>query len=57
MMAEGAKQDVHWWKETMLFYLIIGCTSRANLVMACKEKYNLCMNRAPLDRESLDCVS
>ena len=47
MMAEGAKQDVHWWKETMLFYLIIGCTSRANLVMACKEKYNLCMNRAP----------
>ena len=22
-MAEGAKQDVHMWKETVLFYLII----------------------------------
>ena len=22
-MAERAKQDVHWWKETVLFYLII----------------------------------
>ena len=22
-MAKGAKQDVHWWKETVLFYLII----------------------------------
>ena len=22
-MAEGVKQDLHWWKETVLFYLII----------------------------------
>ena len=22
-MAEGAKQDVHWWKVTVLFYLIM----------------------------------
>ena len=22
-MADGAKQDVHMWKETVLFYLII----------------------------------
>ena len=22
-MAEGTKQDVHFWKETVLFYLII----------------------------------
>ena len=22
-MAEGAKQDVHWWKETVLLYLIM----------------------------------
>ena len=30
---------------------------RANLFMACKERYNLLMNRELLDRESLDCVS
>ena len=30
---------------------------RANLFMACKERYNLLMNRESLDRESLDCVS
>ena len=45
-MAEGAKQDVHWWKVTVLFYLI----------MACKERYNLCMNQASLDHESKDRV-
>ena len=29
----------------------------ASVFMACKERYNLCMNRASLDRESLDRVS
>ena len=72
-MAEGTKQDVHFWKETVLFYLIMFILPYLNYsvkhynfskpceklfcFMTCKEKYNLCMYRVLLDRESLDSVS
>ena len=39
------------------FQYVLGCIRPASLFMACKERYNLCMNHASLDRESLDRVS
>ena len=36
---------------------VMGCIPPPVCLWACKERYNLCMNRASLDRESLDRVS
>ena len=36
---------------------VMGCIPPPVCLWACKERYNLCMNRALLDRETLDCVS
>ena len=38
------------------FSMWCGLYPPTSLFMACKEKYNSCMNRASLDRESLDRV-
>ena len=36
---------------------VMGCIPLPACLWACKERFNLCMNRASLDRESLDRVS
>ena len=41
----------------LTFQCDVGCIPTASLFMACKERYNSWMNRALLDRESLDYVS
>ena len=36
---------------------VMGCIPLSACLWACKERFNLCMNRVSLDRESLDRVS
>ena len=55
--SKGIKPDLNYSVKSYNFSMRCGLFSLANLFLACKERYNLCMNHASLDCESLDRVS